>query len=71
AVIAAQNPLMSISVLGLPGLSVPTGLADGIPVGVQVVAGRFREDLCFEVGEVIAAGSTLATPIDPRAAGAR
>ncbi|QCI69075.1 amidase [Phreatobacter stygius] len=71
SVIAAQNPMMSVSVLGLPGLSVPTGLVDGVPVGVQVVAGRFREDLCFEIGEVIEAQGAIATPIDPRPAVAR
>lgn len=64
-VITAQSPLMAISVLGLPSLAVPTGLADGVPVGVQVIAGRYREDLCFEIGEIIEAHGRPATPIDP------
>jgi amidase len=66
--IAAQAPLMAISVLGLPGLAVPTGLAGGVPVGVQVVAGRYRDDLCFAVGEAIEAAGPAPTPIDPRPA---
>ena len=37
--------LMAVPVLGLPGVAVPTGLADGLPVGVQIVGPRFREDL--------------------------
>jgi amidase len=53
--IASFHPLLAISVLGLPGLAVPTGFADGVPVGVQLVAGRFREDVCFAAGEIIEA----------------
>ncbi len=54
-ILRAQSPLVSTAILGLPGLSVPVGMADGVPVGVQVVAGRFREDLCLAVGEDIEA----------------
>ncbi|MBD5801600.1 Acylamidase [Azoarcus sp. Aa7] len=48
-----QVPLTAIAALNLPGLSVPTGLSDGVPVGVQLVAGAFREDRCLAAGEVI------------------
>lgn len=54
-ILRAQSPLISTAILGLPGLSVPVGLAHGVPVGVQLVAGRFREDLCLATGEVIEA----------------
>ena len=61
------STLMALPVLGLPGLSVATGLADGVPVGVQVVAPRFREDLCFAAGEAIEAraGMVARLPVDP------
>jgi amidase len=36
-----------------------------IPVGVQVVSGRFREDLCMLAGEAIEAGGTPSAPVDP------
>jgi amidase len=36
-----------------------------IPVGVQVVASRYREDLCLLAGEAIEAGGTPPSPIDP------
>ena len=49
----AQAPLLSTAVLGLPGLSVPTGLRDGLPTGVQLVSSKFREDLILAAGEVI------------------
>ena len=55
AMIESLHPLLAISVLGLPGLAVPTGFADGVPVGAQLVAGRFREDVCFAAGEIIEA----------------
>ena len=48
-----QSPLLSTAMLGLPGLSVPTGMADGLPVGVQLLTGRFREDQALVAGEVI------------------
>jgi amidase len=68
AIIAAQLPMLAVSVLGLPGLSVPTGTCDGIPVGVQIIAGRYREDLCYQAGEVIESHLAPRTPIEPRPA---
>jgi amidase len=53
AVLAAQSPQLATALLGLPGLAVPTGLADGIPTGVQLVATRYREDRCLAAGEVV------------------
>ncbi|MGH7225501.1 MAG: amidase, partial [Gemmataceae bacterium] len=50
---------------GLPALSVSTGLVDGVPVGVQVVSTRYREDLCLFAGEAIETGGVPASPIDP------
>src|SRR5579872_2620741 len=34
-------------------------------VGVQVIAGRYREDLCLLAGEAIEAGGTPSSPVDP------
>jgi len=61
----AQVPQIAIPFMGLPGLTVSTGLVGRIPVGVQLVSGRFREDLCLLAGEAIEAGGTPAAPIDP------
>ena len=66
AVIHAQRSLLAIPALGFPSLAVPTGIVGGTPVGVQVVAGRFREDVCFAAAEVIEARASTFTPIDPR-----
>lgn len=61
----AQMPQIGIPFMGLPGLTVSTGLVGRIPVGVQVVSGRYREDLCLLAGEAIEAGGTPSTPVDP------
>ena len=61
----AQLPQIAIPFMGLPGLTVSTTLVGRTPVGVQVVSGRYREDLCLAAGEAIAAGGTPPSPIDP------
>jgi amidase len=65
--VAAQRPQFPPAVLGLPAVSVPTGIVDGVPIGVQLIAGRFREDLCLDAAEAIEARAPMPTPIDPRA----
>jgi amidase len=64
--LTAHHPMLAVSTLGLPGLSIPTGFADGVPIGVQLVAGRFQEELCLMAGAVIEAQHSVVTPIDPR-----
>jgi amidase len=61
----AQLTQIAIPFMGLPGLTVSTGLAGRVPVGVQIVAARYREDLCLLAGEAIEAGGTPPSPIDP------
>ncbi|HEY7293899.1 MAG TPA: amidase [Dehalococcoidia bacterium] len=57
---------LTLPVLGLPGLAVPIGEHEGLPLGVQIVSRRYREDLCLDAGEVIEAHEPPRTPIDPR-----
>ncbi len=61
----AQLPQIAIPFMGLPGLTVSTGLVGRIPVGVQLVSGRYREDLCLAAGEAIEAEGTPSAAIDP------
>jgi len=61
AIIAAQMPQIGLPFLGLPGLTVTNGAAMGLPVGVQLVANQFREDLLLDAGELI--GETVPTTV--------
>ena len=44
-----------LNTLGLPCAVVPTGLNEGRPIGVQIVASRFREDIALAAAEAIEA----------------
>jgi len=63
--LSAHQPMLAVSTLGLPGLAVPTGLAGNVPTGVQLVAGRFQEDLCLTAGAMIETNVASLTPVDP------
>jgi amidase len=65
-VLRAQESQFAVPLLGLPAISVPTGLADGLPMGVQLIGPRWREDLLLDAAEVIEARCPPLTPIDPR-----
>ena len=51
--------------IGMPAMVVSTGLAGTRATGVQILAGRMREDLCLAAGEAIEARGTPLAPIDP------
>ena len=38
------------NIAGIPGLSVPIGMVDGLPVGMQILGPHFSEDLLFKLG---------------------
>jgi amidase len=45
--------ISAINVLGLPAAVVPVGMHHGHPVGVQLIASRYREDLCLDAAQAI------------------
>ncbi len=70
-VVRAQESQFAVPVLGLPAVSVPTGMPGPVPMGVQLIGPRFREDLVLDAADVIVAHCppiTPITPIDPRRA---
>ncbi|MBV0881642.1 amidase family protein [Noviherbaspirillum sp. L7-7A] len=62
---AAQMTQIGLPLLGLPALSVCTGMHGTGPLGVQLVAARYREDICLAAGEAIEQGGVALTPVDP------
>ncbi len=56
---------VAMNLLGLPAVCVPTGVADGLPQVVEVIGGRYREDLCLEAAQAIEDALGIITPIDP------
>jgi amidase len=59
------RPVLPANFLGLPAAVVPGGLADGLPVGVQVIGDRFTDLRCLTVAAQIEAALPRLTPIDP------
>jgi len=49
----AQITMVGLPFTGLPCLALAMPSAADRPVGIQIVAGRYREDLCFAAGEAI------------------
>ena len=57
-----QNPLAMYAsdlltipscMAGLPGLNIPSGLSDGLPVGLQLIGPQFSENTLFAVGHAL------------------
>ena len=44
---------------GLPGLNVPCGLSEGLPVGLQLIGAQFAENTLFRAGPRARAGARL------------
>ena len=58
--------VLPANLLGLPAVCVPTGVANGLPTGAQIIGDLFREDLCLDAAEAVEASVGVLTPIDPR-----
>ena len=61
-----MRPVLPGNLLGLPCAVTPAGMADGLPVGVQVMGARYTDLRCLSVAEQIEGALGLDTPIDPR-----
>ena len=51
--------------LGLPAVALSTGVADGLPTGIQIYSELYRDDLCLLAAEIIESSSAQITPIEP------
>jgi aspartyl-tRNA(Asn)/glutamyl-tRNA(Gln) amidotransferase subunit A len=55
--VLARNAI-AWSFVGFPAISIPCGMADGLPVGLQLVAPPGREDLLVAVGRCVETAAT-------------
>jgi amidase len=44
---------MAVSALGLPVVTTSIGYVNGLPIGCQLIGGRFREDVCLDAAAAI------------------
>jgi aspartyl-tRNA(Asn)/glutamyl-tRNA(Gln) amidotransferase subunit A len=55
AMYAADLCTLPASLAGVPAISVPSGLSDGLPVGLQVMAPALADDRCYRVAAALEA----------------
>jgi amidase len=65
ATLELMRPVLPANLLGTPAAVVPAGLADGLPVGVQVMGGKYTDLRCLAVADAIEQRLGPLTPIDP------
>ena len=65
ATVELMRPVLPANLLGLPAVVVPGGMADSLPVGVQVIGARYTDLRCLSIAEQIESACGLDTPIDP------
>ena len=61
-IVEAQMTQIGLPFMGIPAIAVCTGRVKQTPVGVQLVAGRYREDILFAAARDI---ETSVTPVTP------
>jgi aspartyl-tRNA(Asn)/glutamyl-tRNA(Gln) amidotransferase subunit A len=60
AMYAADLCTLPASLAGVPAISVPCGLADGLPVGFQIMAPALADDRCYRVAAALEAAQDAA-----------
>ena len=48
---------LPVNIAGLPGLSMPCGLSEGLPVGLQIIANSYEERMLFRVAAAFEAAT--------------
>jgi len=66
ATLNLMRPVLPGNLMGLPCAVVPGGMADDLPVGVQVIGGRYTDLRVLAIAGQIEAARGVLTPIDPR-----
>jgi amidase len=66
AIMHGMRLVTTCNLLGLPATVVPVGTAEGLPLAVQLIGGRYREEHCLAAAECVEDRCGVLTPIDPR-----
>ena len=61
-----MRPILPGNLLGIPCAVVPGGLAEELPVGVQVIGARYTDFRVLSIAQQIEGALGVITPIDPR-----
>jgi amidase len=68
-VMEAQLTQVGMPLMGLPGMSVFTGFGESemgqVPLGAQLIAGRYREDILLDAAEAIEARGEAIAVVTP------
>ncbi len=64
-IIESQMPQIGLPFMGIPGLTVTTGIHNRTHVGVQLIASRYREDILFAAGKDITDRGEPTRPVTP------
>jgi aspartyl-tRNA(Asn)/glutamyl-tRNA(Gln) amidotransferase subunit A len=59
---------LPVNLAGLPGLSIPCGLSDDLPVGLQLIGPAFSENTLLAAGHALEQALAF-DPVAPRLAG--
>ncbi|MEV2253765.1 amidase [Streptomyces sp. NPDC050147] len=60
--VAAMWPMTAVPVLGFPAITVPSLFAEGLPVSVQIIGGRFAEERILDAAQAIEDRTPRYTP---------
>lgn len=64
-IFTANRLTYAMNLLGLPSVAVPTGVNNTVPMGVQIIAPRYREDMALDAAQAVEDATGIMTPIDP------
>ncbi len=60
---------VNLSAIAMPALAFPAGRVDGVPIGVQMVAHQWREDILLDAGDALEQHFGRVAPVDVAWAG--
>lgn len=66
-ILDSMRMVVPMNLLGLPVVTLPVGIAVGVPQSVQLIGDRYHESLCLDAAEAIEDSLGIITPVNPAA----